>query len=103
MNEEEAKKFIDIIEQIKDLRLMKSADYGYSWKVYGLEGVVWQLKSKFIRMTNLLNTKKNPVNEPLIDTFRDIANYAIMAIQLIESGDTDDKINELLTIKQNGK
>ena len=99
MNKEETEKFIEIINGIKDLRIRKSMDYGYSWKVWGLEGIVWQLKSKFIRMTNLLNSNKEPANESVVDTFRDIANYAIMAVQLIESGDTEDKINELLKIK----
>jgi len=99
MNEEEKQKFIDIIESIKELRLKKSEDYGYSWKVWGLEGVVWQLKSKFIRMTNLTKKGKIPANEPLIDTFKDIANYAIMAVQLIESGNVEDQIEELLKIK----
>jgi hypothetical protein len=101
MNEEEKKQFIGIIEHIKELRLRKSEDYGYSWKVYGIDGVVWQLKSKFIRMTNLMNKGSvQPANEPLVDTFRDIANYAIMAIQLIESGDVENKIDELLTIRE---
>ena len=101
MNKKEIQQFIDIIENIKELRLRKSKDYGYSWKVYGLEGVVWQLKSKFIRMTNLMNKGNiKPANEPLTDTFKDIANYAIMAIQLIESGNVDDQINELLKIKE---
>jgi hypothetical protein len=101
MNEQEKKKFIEIMDRLKDLRINKSNDYGYSWKIWGLEGVVWQLKSKFIRMTNLVNNKKDPANEPLVDTFKDIANYAIMAIQLIESGDTESKIDEFLKIKDN--
>jgi hypothetical protein len=100
MNEDEKKHFIEIIDSLKDLRIRKSNDYGYSWKIYGLDGIVWQLKSKFIRMTNLVNSGLKPTNEPLEDTFRDIANYAIMAIQLIESGDVEDKIEELLTIKE---
>jgi hypothetical protein len=100
MNREEREKFIEIIDRLKDLRIKKSMDYGYSWKVWGLEGIVWQLKSKFIRMTNLLNTQKVPANESLTDTFKDIANYAIMAIQLIESGETANTIDELLTIKE---
>lgn len=101
MNEKEIKHFIKIIESIKELRLKKSKDYGYSWKIYGIEGITWQLKSKFIRMTNLMNKGGiQPANEPLVDTFRDIANYAIMAVQLIESGEVEDKIEELLKIKE---
>lgn len=103
MNEEEKKKFIEIIESLKELRIRKSQDYGYSWKVWGLEGIVWQLKSKFIRMTNLIKNGKirsEVANESVIDTFRDIANYSIMAIQLIQSGETEDSIENLLKINE---
>lgn len=100
MNDKEKEDFKAIIQTISELRLKKSQDYGYSWKIYGIDGIVWQLKSKFIRMTNLMQKGSiQPANEPLVDTFRDIANYAIMAIQLIESGDVEDKINNLLEIK----
>jgi len=101
MNEKEKQQFIEIIESIKELRLKKSQDYGYSWKIYGIDGIVWQLKSKFIRMTNLIRKGSvQPANEPLVDTFMDIANYAMMAVQLIKSGDVEDQIDELLTIKE---
>lgn len=98
MNEEETKAFIELIDSIKELRLRKSADYGNSWKIWGLEGVVWQIKSKFIRMSNLLQTKKDPANEPLRDTFLDMANYCIMAVQLIDQKEVEGDMSKLLTI-----
>lgn len=98
MNEEETKAFIELIDSIKELRLRKSADYGNSWKIWGLEGVVWQIKSKFIRMNNLLQTKKDPANEPLRDTFLDMANYCIMAVQLIDQKEVEGEMSKLLTI-----
>lgn len=96
MNENEKENFIGIIESLKELRLKKSQDYGNSWKIYGLIGVVWQINSKFIRMQNLLSSKKDPANEPLRDTFIDMANYCIMAVQLIDSGQTESKMNLLI-------
>lgn len=92
MNEEETKKFIDIIESIKELRLRKSADYGNSWKIFGLMGVVYQVMSKSIRIWNLVRKETQPANESLRDSFVDMANYAIMAVQLIDMGETDPKI-----------
>lgn len=96
MNEQEKEQFIKLIEDIKELRLRKSADYGNSWKIFGLIGVVWQINSKFIRMQNLLLTKKDPKNEPLRDTFIDMANYCLMAVQLIDSNQTKSQLKKLL-------
>jgi len=101
MNEQETKEFIALVDGIKELRLRKSADYGNSWKVWGLEGVVWQIRSKFIRMQNLLTTKDTPKNEPLRDTFLDMANYCIMAVQLIDSDQIEGDINKLLNNQLN--
>lgn len=92
MNENETKQFIEIIESIKELRLRKSADYGNSWKIFGLMGVVYQIMSKSIRIWNLTRDGKDPQNESLRDSFIDIANYGIMAAQLIDMEDTEPKI-----------
>lgn len=93
MNEKEKQHFVEIIEQIKDLRLRKSADYGSSWKIFGLKGVIYQIASKFIRIWNLTGKEIIPENESLRDSFIDMANYAIMAAQLLDMG----KIEETFT------
>lgn len=100
MNELEKQHFTDIIESIKELRLSKSNDYGTSWKIYGLQGVLWQIRSKFIRMLNLTTSGKDPKHESLRDTMIDMANYSIMAVQLIDMNATDDEIEKLLEIKK---
>lgn len=92
MNEQEKEQFINIIESIKELRLRKSADYGNSWKIFGLMGVVYQIMSKSIRIWNLTRTGKDPKNESLRDSFIDMANYSIMAAQLLDMNETEPKI-----------
>lgn len=92
MTEEEKKHFIEIVETIKELRLRKSEDYGTSWKIFGLMGIVYQLASKFIRIWNLTRSGKDPSNESLRDSFIDMANYAIMGAQLIDMKETESKI-----------
>lgn len=92
MNEQEKEQFVTIIESIKELRLKKSADYGNSWKIFGLMGVVYQIMSKSIRIWNLTRAGKDPKNESLRDSFIDMANYAIMAAQLIDMNETEPKI-----------
>ncbi len=102
MNEEEKQKFIEIIESIKTIRLNKSKDYGNSWKIFGLKGVQYQIASKFIRMWNLTRKGKDPHNESLRDTFLDMANYAIMAVQLIDMDLIEDTLLEF-NEENNGK
>jgi hypothetical protein len=92
MTPEEEAKFIEILDGIKELRLRKSHDYGNSWKVFGLMGVVYQIASKFIRIWNLTRTGKDPKNESLRDSFVDMANYAIMAVQIIDSDEIESKL-----------
>ena len=58
-------------------------------------GVVYQLGSKFIRTWNLLQEGKEQKNEPLEDSFKDLAVYGIMAIQLIRNKETEPLINKL--------
>lgn len=86
----EVEEFKEIVAQMVALKEKKAGDYGNSWKVFGLTGVVYQIASKFIRIWNLHNSKKIPNNEALEDSFIDIANYAIMAVQLIRSGQKGD-------------
>lgn len=99
MNKEEEKKFIEIVETLKELRISKSHDYGTSWKIYGLEGILWQIRSKFIRLINLTTKGKDPKHESLRDTLLDMANYSLMGVQLIDMGYTEDMIIKLLEIK----
>ena|SRR3990167_6999977 len=92
---EEMKQFEEIAKELCELRSRKNKDYGNSWKVFGLMGVVYQLGSKFIRTWNLLQEDKKPKNEPLEDSFKDLAVYGIMAIQLIRNKETEPLINKL--------
>jgi len=92
--EEELKKdndeFRAIWEHLSEVRAKKSADYGNSWSLFGLPGVICQIMSKAIRVWNLKNTE--PTNESLRDSFRDLAVYSVMAMMLIDRGETEPKI-----------
>ena len=90
MTKEETKKFEDLLIEIRDIRINKSKDYGNSWKVFGIMGIIYQIGSKFIRIWNLRD--KDPKNESLRDSFRDMSIYALMAIQLLDSNETESKI-----------
>jgi len=86
----EIEDFTRIAESLIDLKTRKANDYGNSWRVFGLMGIIYQVGSKFIRIWNIKQRGVETRNEPLRDSFRDIAIYSIMAMQLIEEGSTDD-------------
>lgn len=92
----EVDEFTDVLREIIELKQRKSGDYASSWRVLGLEGVLNQIARKFTRIW--INKKKAKLNnETLRDSLIDMAVYSIMAIQLIDDKDTDDKIESLLS------
>ena len=89
----EIEEFKRIVTSLVDLKKKKAGDYGNSWRIFGLMGIVYQIGSKFIRIWNITHKEQRHAkvnNEPLKDSFRDIAVYAIMGMQLIENGGTED-------------
>lgn len=62
----------------------KQQDYGSkNISSFGMFGVVVRMNDKFERIKSLFNQKrKRAVNESIIDSFRDISNYAIIAKML---------------------
>ena len=77
--------FIDeMIEQIK-LFDRKQTDYGCNnIAKWGTTGCVIRASDKFERLNTLFKSKRRrPVNESILDSFRDIANYMVIAV-LIE-------------------
>lgn len=70
----------------------KQADYGTSSVGrFGLFGVVVRMTDKFERIRNLFNQgrRRRAINESIRDSFRDVANYAIIAL-MIEKGTWPD-------------
>ena len=62
----------------------KQRDYGPSnISRHGVHGVVIRMWDKMERLSNLFtNRRKKATNESIKDTFRDISNYAIIALML---------------------
>jgi hypothetical protein len=65
----------------------KHQDYGPSnINKHGLVGIVVRMDDKFERLATIFKRKRRrAVNESIRDTFRDISNYAIIAL-LVDSG-----------------
>ena len=67
---------------------MKQCDYGpRNISGFGVFGVVVRMNDKFERIKNLFNMgrRRRATNEAIIDTFKDISNYAIIA-EMLDTG-----------------
>lgn len=71
--------------ELRDLFARKNADYGDAFAKYGPVGVIVRMEDKMQRMISISNTGINLVpDESLRDTLLDLANYATMAVMLID-------------------
>lgn len=91
----EIDEFKKVINEIIALKESKAEDYQNSWKALGIEGLNYQLARKFTRIW--INRKSHKLNnETLRDSYIDNAVYSIMAIQLLDSEETEDQIEKIL-------
>ena len=67
-----------------ELFIKKNADYGNSYKQYGLVGVLIRLQDKINRALNITANGIRVQSETLRDTLIDLHNYSAMAIMEIE-------------------
>lgn len=89
--------YMDIMERQLEIFASKHLDYGLAniaagtllhtkeERRFALTGIWYRLSDKVNRWKNLLINKRKENNEPLTDTYQDIANYAIIA-QLVDKG-----------------
>ena len=72
-----------IVKDLKDLIIRKQKDYGHGNILkFGQLGVMVRVSDKFERLINLWKKGTTPKNETVIDTWQDIANYAIIWLML---------------------
>lgn len=72
----------EIMIELRELLIEKQRDYGHRNILdFGEYGVLVRANDKIARLKNLLG-KKEPKNESIDDSWRDLANYAIIALML---------------------
>jgi len=72
-----------ITGELADLVVSKQHDYGKGNILeFGEQGILVRANDKFARLKNLILNSNSPMNEPKMDTWRDIAGYAIVALML---------------------
>jgi hypothetical protein len=78
----------DVADKLIDILVKKHSDYGPNniAKAPGgaLNGLSVRLHDKVERLSNLVGQGKHPSNESIEDTFIDIANYAIIALLVLD-------------------
>jgi hypothetical protein len=76
----------DIAFELVQLLLQKHKDYGpknINQSPYGaIQGLVVRMWDKIARIVNLTSRGRHAENEPLEDSFKDLANYAIIGLMV---------------------
>jgi hypothetical protein len=76
----------DIAEELAELLVRKHKDYGpgnINGSPYGaVPGLITRMWDKMARIKNLTENDKQAANEPLEDSFMDLANYAIIGLMV---------------------
>jgi hypothetical protein len=76
----------ELSQEIAELVISKQRDYGKGnilKSPVGAElGILVRLGDKLNRLANLLENKQDPKNEPITDSWADVAGYALIALML---------------------
>ena len=84
--------------QVAEVVITKQHDYGHdNILAFRQQGLVVRLWDKINRLKNLIWTNKEPKNETTVDTFTDIAGYAIIGLML-----ANETFTKELKEKKNG-
>lgn len=86
MNQETEAAFAAILEEARELRARKNADYGDSWRDLGARGVFvrWWDKAKRLRSLLWEGRAASVASEAIRDTLIDALNYCLMMIYLCD-------------------
>jgi hypothetical protein len=92
---EEVEKFIKVLKKRLDIFAKKNSDYGSSFRIDGLVGIVLRLGDKLMR---LKQTSKDGhtiqvKDEGLRELFLDIGNYTDMGLMLLEESCEEEDSN----------
>lgn len=79
-----------VISQCKKIFLLKSADYGTSWRVLRISSLADQINIKAQRIRNIEESGVNKIGEDIESEFMGVLNYCVIGlIQLEQEGNSD--------------
>lgn len=78
--------YVRLQSEARDLFERKNADYGDCFREDGMLGVMIRLKDKLNRVINIARKEgeHNVADEAVRDSLIDMANYAVMAVMLLD-------------------
>ena len=80
------KEYAQVITMCRELFMLKTRDYGTSWRILRPESVTDQILIKAQRIRTLEETMENKVGEGVISEFIGIINYSVMGMLQLELG-----------------
>lgn len=76
--------FKSIVEEMLETYKKKNHDYGDSFEIlcnkFGLLAAAIPLNNKVERINSLITKEDNLVDESIVDSLKDLANYAVMTL-----------------------
>lgn len=75
------------ISHLRSLLIKKNNDYAAAYKKRGLYGILVRIEDKLTRIENLFD--KDPECEAMLDSWYDVAGYAMLAVMLLKDGNSD--------------
>lgn len=100
-----AQKMHDAHKELQEIFVKKNTDYGNSFEEslekHGLIAAIVRMEDKMSRLNTLSNQEALVTDESLIDTLKDLSNYALMSAVWLEEtkkeADFLNKVNQAIT------
>ena len=79
-----SEQYLNVIQTCKEIFIKKTNDYGTAWRILRSSSLTDQLFIKAQRIRTVQETGENKVGESIVDEFKAIVNYCIMALIQLE-------------------
>jgi hypothetical protein len=79
-----SEQYLNVIHTCKEIFIKKTNDYGTAWRILRSSSLTDQIFIKAQRIRTIQETGENKVGESIVDEFKAIVNYCIMALIQLE-------------------
>jgi hypothetical protein len=79
-----SEQYLNVIQTCKEIFIKKTNDYGTAWRILRSSSLTDQIFIKAQRIRTIQETGENKVGESIVDEFKAIVNYCIMALIQLE-------------------
>ena len=79
-----SEQYLNVIQTCKEIFIKKTNDYGTAWRILRSSSLTDQLFIKAQRIRTIQETGENKVGESIVDEFKAIVNYCVMALIQLE-------------------